>query len=103
MEGMSIRNLIEQRLREAFAPQSLEVIDESERHRGHGGWREGGETHFRIRMVANTFAGQSRVARHRAVNDCLKPAFDAGLHALAIEVRTPDERDPRGGGPASLS
>ena len=54
-------------------------------------------------MVADTLAGQSRVARHRAVNDCLKPAFDAGLHALAIEVRTPDERDPRGGGPASLA
>jgi BolA protein len=54
-------------------------------------------------MVAEALAGQSRVARHRAVNDCLKPAFDAGLHALAIEVRTPDERDPRGGGPASIA
>ncbi len=100
---MTIKQLIERRLADAFAPESLEVIDESERHRGHGGWREGGETHFRVRIVAAALAGMSRVARHRAINDCLKPAFEGGVHALAIEARSPDEPDPRGGGRASLA
>lgn len=103
MESMSIKQQIERQLSETFSPASLEVIDESERHRGHGGWREGGETHFRVRIVAAALSGMSRVARHRAINDCLKPAFEAGVHALAIEARTPDEPDPRGGGPASLA
>lgn len=102
MESMSIKQQIERQLTEAFSPASLEVIDESERHRGHGGWREGGETHFRVRIVAAALAGMSRVARHRAINDCLKPAFEAGVHALAIEARTPEEPDPRGGGRATL-
>ncbi|WP_428698853.1 BolA family protein [Stappia sp.] len=99
---MSIKQQIERQLTEMFSPASLEVIDESERHRGHGGWREGGETHFRVRIVAEALAGLGRVARHRAINDCLKPAFEAGVHALAIEARTPDEPDPRGGGRASI-
>ncbi|MEL6210475.1 MAG: BolA family protein, partial [Pseudomonadota bacterium] len=60
---MNMKAQIESKLTEAFEPVELEVIDESEQHRGHGGWREGGETHFRVRMAAAAFAGQSRVAR----------------------------------------
>lgn len=88
---MSIRNLIEQRLRDAFAPQSLEVIDESERHRGHGGWREGGETHFRVKLVSPAFAGKSRVDRHRMVNQVLEAELKGRVHALAIEAKAPGE------------
>ena len=60
---MSMKGRIESKLRETFSPMSLDVIDESEQHRGHGGWREGGETHFRVRMTAQSFDGQTRVAR----------------------------------------
>ena len=87
---MNMKARIESRLREAFQPSELEVIDESEQHRGHGGWREGGETHFRVRMVSDSFAGQSRVARQRAVNACLKEELATTVHALAMELSPPD-------------
>lgn len=87
---MTMQNRISTHLA-ALAPSELEVIDESEQHRGHGGWREGGETHFRVKIRAAIFAGQSRVQRHRAVNDLLAPEFARGLHALAIVAKAPDE------------
>ncbi|MEL6336897.1 MAG: BolA family protein [Pseudomonadota bacterium] len=80
-----------QTLTEAFSPEHLEVRDDSERHRGHGGWREGGETHFHLIMTAAAFAGQNRVARQRAVNRALQAEFDAGLHALSMELKAPGE------------
>ena len=58
---------IRQKLEAAFAPEVLDVIDESEAHRGHAGFQEGGESHFRVTLRAAGFAGQSRIARHRAV------------------------------------
>ncbi len=69
-----------------FSPDLLEVIDESEKHHGHSGWREGGETHYRIRIRAPAFAGLSRVAIHRQINTALAAEFASGLHALAIET-----------------
>lgn len=89
VDTMSVRETIETRLRERFSPASLEVIDESERHHGHAGWREGGNTHFRVRIAAAALDGLSRVEQHRAINAALSAEFDAGLHALAIEVRKP--------------
>lgn len=83
---MSVRDAIEAALAAEFTPSFIEVLDESERHRGHAGWREGGNTHFRIRIASPRLGGLSRVAQHRAINDALKPQFEAGLHALAIEV-----------------
>lgn len=71
----------------ALHPVELEVIDESEMHRGHGGWREGGETHFRVLIRAAAFDGASRVERHRRVNALLAGEFQRGLHALAIVAR----------------
>ena len=68
-----------------LAPSQLEIIDESESHRGHGGWREGGETHFRIRMASPRFAGLSRVARHRLVHQTLGDIVPR-IHALALEL-----------------
>lgn len=85
-----VAGTIETKLRAAFAPREIAVIDESEQHRGHGGWREGGETHFRVRMVSESFAGQSRVARQRAVNACLKEELATTVHALAMELSPPN-------------
>lgn len=79
------------KLTDAFAPSLLEVIDESEQHRGHGGWREGGETHFRVRMVAEGFTGAGRVDRQRAVNRALAEELAGPVHALALELKAPGE------------
>lgn len=86
---MSMKAQIESKLNEAFQPTALEVIDESEQHRGHGGWREGGETHFRVRMVSAAMADKSRVARQRAVNHVLADELATTVHALAMELSAP--------------
>lgn len=88
---MSMQKTITDRLTAAFSPEMIEVIDESEDHRGHGGWREGGETHFKVRMVAASFDGMSRVNRQRAVNKELAEELRASIHALAMELRAPGE------------
>ncbi len=69
----------------ALEPARIEVIDESESHRGHGGWREGGQTHFRIRMASSRFAGMGRVQRHRLVHEVLGDIVPR-IHALALEL-----------------
>ena len=74
------------KLTEEFTPSLLEVVDDSEAHRGHGGWREGGGTHFNVKIRAEAFADLSRVAAQRAVMKALKAEFDDGLHALALDV-----------------
>ena len=80
---------LEARLREALAPTWLEVIDESAAHAGHAGANGlGYGTHFRVRIGGPAFAGRSRVAQHRLVYDALQKFTDAGLHALAIEIKT---------------
>lgn len=88
---MRMAELITRRIEDALAPVSLSVIDESEGHRGHGGWREGGETHFRVEVVAEAFRGKSRVDRHRMVNALAADAFARGLHALAVSAKAPGE------------
>ncbi|MBA1154958.1 BolA family protein [Microvirga mediterraneensis] len=88
---MTLQHWITQTLQESLQPTDLTVIDESEKHHGHAGWREGGETHFQVNIVSQAFSGKSRVARHRLVNEVLKGAFDRGLHALAIQAKAPGE------------
>lgn len=88
---MRMAELITRRIEDALAPVSLSVIDESEGHRGHGGWREGGETHFRVEVVSEAFRGKSRVERHRMVNALAADAFARGLHALAVSAKAPGE------------
>ena len=88
---MTLTDWITQTLQERLQPSQLTVTDESEQHRGHGGWREGGETHFRVHIVSDAFSGKSRVERHRLVNEVLKEAFDKGLHALAVQAKAPGE------------
>lgn len=83
---MTYAQRMRQKLTEAFAPEALEIIDESEAHRGHGGYREGGETHFRIVIRSAAFNGIGRVARHRAVMAAVKEELDERVHALALDV-----------------
>jgi BolA protein len=78
-------------LRAAFAPESLEVVDDSARHAGHAGAGAGGETHFNVAMVAAAFAGVSRVERSRLVHQALADEFSGGLHALSLVLRSPSE------------
>jgi BolA protein len=86
-----VANAIDNKLRTEFAPVRLAIEDESSRHHGHSGYREGGESHFRVEIVSAAFEGKSRVERHRLVNDTLREAFQRGLHALAITAKTPAE------------
>ena len=86
---MSRSEEIKRRLEAVFAPQFIEVIDESEQHRGHVGFQEGGESHFRIRLRAASFARQSRIARHRAVHAALGRDLMKVIHALALELDVP--------------
>lgn len=79
------------KLEAAFTPQRLTVIDESHQHHGHGGWREGGETHFRVDIVSQAFAGKSRLERHRLVNATLAAELAERVHALAIAAKAPGE------------
>ena len=89
---MSLKDRIADIVTKELRPTELKVDDESHLHAGHSGWREGGETHFRIDGVSEAFAGKSRVARHRMINDLLADAFGRdGLHALAIRARAPGE------------
>lgn len=74
------------KLSAAFTPDYLQVIDESEAHRGHGGWREGGETHFKVVMRAAAFDGMGRVERSRAVHRVLQDDLAAGVHALSLDL-----------------
>ena len=97
---MSIQESIEEKLRRAFAPERLSVINESHLHAGHHHIESGhhvefdgkGETHFRVRLVSSAFDGMSRIERHRAVNEALADEIKAGLHALAIEPAAPGEQ-----------
>jgi BolA family transcriptional regulator, general stress-responsive regulator len=79
------------RLTAALDPVALDVVDESDRHAGHAGAREGGGTHYRVRVVSVRFERRSRVERHRLVHDLLKAEFADGLHALALTAKAPGE------------
>ena len=82
---MTVTDEIRQRLQAEFNPRELEVVDDSERHRGHAGFQEGGESHFNVRIRAAAFQGQSRVARHRAVLKALGDIVPR-IHALALDI-----------------
>ena len=83
---MTYAERMQQKLTAAFAPVELEIIDESEDHRGHGGYVEGGETHFKIIIRAAAFNGMNRVAQQRAVMAAVKQELDERVHALALVV-----------------
>jgi BolA protein len=83
---MRISDEIHARLTAAFMPAVLQVVDESDQHRGHGGWREEGESHFRVVIAAPAFGAMSRIDRHRAVHSALGPGLVGRIHALALEI-----------------
>ena len=83
---MLIRDQIETALKDQFAPAELEVTDVSESHRGHSGWREGGQTHFDVRIRAPAFGPMSRLARHRAVHSALGADLVGRIHALSLDI-----------------
>jgi BolA family transcriptional regulator, general stress-responsive regulator len=74
-----------------FAPTLLRVTDDSAQHAGHAGAASGGQTHYSVLIVSDRFAGMTRVARSRAVHEALAAEFAAGMHALALRLRTPEE------------
>lgn len=89
MNGVT-EQLIDATLRASLQPvQSLQVINESHLHAGHAGAGEG--SHFRVKIVSEQLTGLSRVARHRLVYDALRDVIPQGVHALAIEARSPAE------------
>ena len=89
MTASSLHAAMTHALTERLAPVALELEDDSAAHAGHAGAREG--AHFNLRIVSARFAGLPRVARHRLVYDALRPWMAEGVHALAIDARTPDE------------
>jgi BolA protein len=82
---MTVKDQIEQRLIQAFAPHRLEVVNESHRHAGHAGDDGSGESHFRVVIRAPAFAPMARVARHRAVHQALGD-LTTRIHALALDI-----------------
>ena len=88
---MRMRDAIMHKLTDAFAPVRIEVADESHLHEGHAGHRPGGESHFRVYIVADAFAGKSRLDRHRMINHVLSSELATRVHALAVEALAPGE------------
>jgi len=94
---MSIQNTITEKLQSAFSPEHLEVINESHMHNVP----EGSESHFKVFIVCDEFAGKPLIARHRMVNEVLKDELDGGIHALALHTKTMQEWFEQGGAPES--
>ena len=88
---MRTADIITEKLTGAFTPTSLRVEDESHQHEGHAGHRPGGQTHFRVYIVAEAFRGKSRIERHRMINATLADELEGGVHALAIHAKSPEE------------
>ena len=88
---MAVADSIERKLRDGLAPVRLSVIDQSHLHAGHAGARPGGETHFRVEIVAAAFRGMARLDRPRAVHRLLAVELAGPVHALSIAARTPEE------------
>lgn len=89
---MGIIHDIEEKIRRELQPAALEIVNESHLHAGHQETFDGtGETHLRIRIVADAFEGLSRVDRHRRLNALVSDEMDKGLHAIAIEAKAPSE------------
>jgi BolA family transcriptional regulator, general stress-responsive regulator len=92
MKSGSVGHRITQKLHQAFSPSEIEVIDDSDTHAGHAGSRPGGETHFRVRIIAEAFDGKSRIDRHRMINAVLAEELAGPVHALAIIALSEKER-----------
>ena len=83
---MKIEDEMRMKLQAAFQPRELVIQDESEKNRGHSGWREGGQTHFQVVIAAEAFAQMSRIEQHRAVHSALGKDLVGRIHALALQI-----------------
>lgn len=88
---MSMENRIREKLMVGLDPIRLDVINESEKHAGHRSSPGTGESHFRVLVVSERFAGQSRLQRHRLVNDLIADELKGGIHAFALSAFAPGE------------
>lgn len=88
---MAMTDVIRSKLEAALAPEVLDIEDQSERHRGHAGYREGGESHFHLTIVSGAFAGKGRVERQRLVHRALAEELKEQIHALSMSVKAPGE------------
>ena len=88
---MTVEHSIKEKLTRAFAPEALDVVNDSHRHAGHAGSPGTGESHFSIKVVSDAFAGKSRLERHRMVNAVLAEELAGKIHALAITALAPSE------------
>ena len=88
---MAMAEIIKSKLEAALAPQVLDIDDQSERHRGHAGYREGGESHFHLTIVSDAFLGKSRIDRQRLVHRALAEELKEEIHALSMSVKAPGE------------
>ena len=84
-----IADRIRKKLETAFAPARLEITDDSDKHRGHTGSREGGESHFTLNIESAAFSGTSRVDRQRMINKVLAEELAGPVHALSIKAEAP--------------
>lgn len=87
---MSMAKTIEDKLKAALSPTEIEVIDNSHHHIGHAGYREGGESHFKVVIVSDAFNGKNRLARQRLVNAALADELKGQIHALEMDLRGVD-------------
>lgn len=92
---MGVATQIRAKLEARFRPVHLAIEDESHRHAGHAGAREGGESHFRVEIVSAEFVGLARLARQRLVYDTLKDELAGPVHALAVRALAPEEAQRR--------
>ena len=88
---MSVQQAITDKLNQAFAPDALEVVNDSHRHAGHASSPGTGESHFTVKIVSSVFSGKSRLERHRMVNAVLANELSGEIHALAIAASAPEE------------
>ena len=86
---MSIEEIIQKKLQNAFTPKELEIINESHLHQSHANSPKTGESHFRIHMISDAFQGKSRIECHRMVNETLKEQLEGPVHALALKLSAP--------------
>ena len=89
---MSAEQRIREKLMVAMEPTRLDVINESHMHAGHRSSPGTGESHFRVLIISEKFAGKSRVERHRMVNEVLKGDVGGAIHALALATYAPGEK-----------
>ena len=91
MTPTPVRDVIQAKLHAGLTPEAIEIVDESHLHAGHAGTPDGGESHFRVAVVSEKFAGKSRIERQRIVYALLAEEMAGPIHALTLTTRAPSE------------